>query len=93
MLHDVNEIAEKLTLEQRTCIMSLSEEWQYSGYSKVIADILWSIGDSQLFGCFPALVDCDYERKPGISPCYRHKLTEKGLELKRHLLQTENAYA
>lgn len=85
MLVDPQEIVKNLTPDHKTCILALTEEWQSTGYSRVHADILYAIGDTKLYGKLPSLVECEYHRPIGQSPVYRHKLTDKGLEVKQHL--------
>lgn len=87
MILDARETAKTLTPSQRQCILDLSTEWQSTGYDKTIADILYAIGDTDLFGCFGALVECDWVHKPGVYPHYQHRLTKLGSEVQHHVSQ------
>lgn len=74
-----------LTPSQRQCILDLSGEWKESGYNKVHADILYALGDSDLYGQMGELVDCDFHAQEGRGHVYRHRLLPQGLEIQSHL--------
>ena len=87
MTEDPEEIYKILTQEQRQCILDLSDEWKSTGYNKSHADILYSIGGSDLYGKYPELVDCTFHRESGVSPYYKHHLLPKGLEVQSFIKQ------
>lgn len=85
----LDEIHRQLTEEQKICILSLSAEWSKQGYSKVIADLLWSSSNQFYQDRFPPLI----ERYIDFSEEYfyiKHKLNALGLEVQAYLKKGTN---
>lgn len=83
MVLNAKETAMKLTSYQKQCILSLSKDWVGTGYCKVTADLLHTLGDAQLYGMYAPLVDIEY--RPSHRLDYRHRLTPMGVKVQTQL--------
>lgn len=82
---DLLHIVDLLTVEQKTCILNLSDEWRDSGYSRVMADLLWATSNRFFPDRFDPLVERRQMRYGRDGSAHSHRLLPLGMEIKRYL--------
>lgn len=82
---EIDAIIDRLSENQKECILNLSDEWQSSGYNKLNADFLWARDTKFVPGSFDPLVECNHEPRQGVVPDYQHRLLPLGMAVKQRL--------
>ena len=88
---EIEAIINRLSDGQKECILSLSDEWQSSGYNKLNADLLWARDIKFFPGSFESLVERNHDPRQGIAPDYHHRLLPLGMLVKQRLELVEVA--
>lgn len=83
--NDPSRIVNMLSESQKKCISDLDVKWKSTGYSKIDADILYSIGGERSLGRFETIVECDLFVNDSRSYNYSHRLSPLGYLVKLHL--------
>ncbi len=86
---NIDVIISRLSEGQKECILSLSDEWQSSGYNKLNADLLWARDIKFFPGSFEPLVECNHEPQQVVTPDYQHRLLPLGMLVKQRLESVE----
>lgn len=83
------QIIKVLTDAQKECILNLDAEYKNRGYNLITADLLVTLGDRELFGGLPALVEREFNPSLLADGRWGHRLNQAGLAVKEALILCE----